>query len=111
MDYIGNTQTTTAKGAYRPTSDDIVKAIKATKRGASRVNKKHDNAIAYLILGILLAIASQVFLPSEFTFFTFDMTSNDVSVFEIVFSLSYWASVKLGIFKSFDVDLDKSYIQ
>ena len=84
---------------FRPTTEQIVKGIKLTKQTSNKINAKHDGAVNYLMFGLFFALLSQIVLPQENNFYTFDIGNDSVSVFFVVYSIVSWVAIKTKIWK------------
>jgi len=96
-------QDTSIKGVskYRPTSSDIIKGIKATKRTASKLNQEQKGVVNFGLLGVVFAL---IVLALFGTSTRWDIvvgifSSGQLAFFMVVVSMTSWLFTRVGLLK------------
>ena len=84
---------------FKPSTEEIIDVIHKTKRKGVEVNKTQKGVFSFLFLGVIfyIIILFNYGTNTEFHVFSFTISSHEVAIFAVSYSMVSWVFHRLNI--------------
>ena len=84
---------------FRPSTEEVIDTIRKTKRKGVEINKNQKGVFSFLFLGVIfyLIILFNYGTHAEFHVFSFTISSHEVAIFAVSYSMVSWVFHRLNI--------------